>query len=78
MQLFKGVREVKKQTFSRSKGEKKAFFPPCPDGVNALLCSLPSKSYKDEALNRSAKVHHLGRDATRKQPKNYSAGHWEG
>ena len=77
MQLFKGVREVKNKLFQETK-EKKAFFPPCPDGVNALLCPLPSKSHKDEALNRSAKVHHLGRDATGKQSKSYSAGHWEG
>jgi len=77
MQLFKGDRGVKKQTFSRQR-RKKQLFPPCPDGVNALLCPLPSKSYKDEALNRRAKVHHLGNDATGMQPKSYSAGHREG
>ncbi len=27
MQLFKGVREVKKQAFSRNKGEKSIFSP---------------------------------------------------
>jgi len=77
MQLFKGDRGVKKQTFSRQK-KKSSFFLLSSDGVNALLCPLPTKSYKDETLNRKAKVHHLGNDATGMQPKSYSTGHREG